>query len=87
MVGLCKRGAQFSHSYGEFYINLNFVSGDGFVFWCALREGCGGRPEGAVSPRRARRDGALANPGASPTRAQRGARQKNQSGRIAVLFY
>ena len=41
------------------------VGGNGFGW--VLREGCGGRPGGAVSPRSARRDGALANPGASPT--------------------
>ena len=43
----------------------------GLGFGGVLREGCGGRPEGAVSPQ-ARRS--ASEPRRSPTRAQRGAR-------------
>jgi len=46
---------------------ISFVGGG-----AAQREGCEGRPAGAVSPRRARRDGAIANPGASPTPCRAG---------------
>jgi len=37
-----------------------------------LREGCGGRPEGAVSPRSARRDGAPRTPKQPDPSAARG---------------
>mgnify|MGYP007094565985 CR=1 FL=1 len=42
----------------------------------AQREGCGGRPEGAVSPRAARRDGAPRTPEQPDPERSEGARQK-----------
>ena len=64
---LCKgdfRGGHLLSKYGlEFVDEEGSGGGQRLRRWPPpLREGCGGRPEGAVSPRRARRDGALRTP-------------------------
>ena len=51
-----------------------------------LREGCGGRLEGAVSPRRARRDGALRTPQQPDPSAARGTPKKRILNHILVLY-
>ena len=53
----------------------------------AQREGCGGRPEGAVSPRAARRDGAPRTPEQPDPERSEGARPKNKSLQVSDWYY